>query len=89
MAVLNGASCMEYKNRNFACASLVYSYHTNGVYVFAYSAVSNWLSCGACWYTYNNSQTLVLDVGTCQCLVGSYGRISLLAGDPSLPCCLG
>jgi len=26
---------------------------------------------------------------TCQCLVASYGRISLLAGDPSLPCCLG
>jgi len=69
MAVLNGASCMEYKNRNFrrrrfAYAALVYSYHTNGVYVFAYSTVSNRLSCGTCWYTYNNSQTLVLDVGT-------------------------
>jgi len=26
---------------------------------------------------------------TCQCLVVGYGRISLLAGDPFLPCCLG
>ena len=69
MAVLNGASCMEYKSRNFgrgrcASAALVYSYHTNGVHVFAHSSVSNWLSCGTCWYTYTNSQTLVLDVGT-------------------------
>jgi hypothetical protein len=69
MAVLNGVSCMEYKNRTsgrgrFACAALVYSYHTNGVYVFAHSSVSNWQSTQYMLvYTYTNSQTLVLDVG--------------------------